>query len=59
MLPATGEVLRGAVDLAEAAPDELTTIMLVTRLPPLTATATAGGCGPWPARSGTWPRGPT
>jgi len=35
VLPATGEVLRGAVDLAAAAPDELTTIMLVTRLPPL------------------------
>jgi FAD/FMN-containing dehydrogenase len=35
VLPATGEALRGAVDLASAAPDELTTIMLVTRLPPL------------------------
>jgi FAD/FMN-containing dehydrogenase len=35
VLPATGEVIRGAVDLADAAPDELTTIMLVTRLPPL------------------------
>jgi FAD/FMN-containing dehydrogenase len=35
VLPATGDVLRGAVGLADAAPDELTTIMLVTRLPPL------------------------
>jgi len=32
LLPATGEVIRGVVDLAEAAPNELTTIMLVTRL---------------------------
>jgi FAD/FMN-containing dehydrogenase len=35
LLPATGEVIRGVVDLAEAAPDELTTIMLITRLGPL------------------------
>jgi FAD/FMN-containing dehydrogenase len=35
LLPATGEVIRGLVDLADAAPDELTAIMLVTRLPPL------------------------
>jgi FAD/FMN-containing dehydrogenase len=35
VLPATGEVIRGAVGLADAAPDELTTIMLITRLPPL------------------------
>jgi FAD/FMN-containing dehydrogenase len=35
VLPATGEVIRDAVALADAAPDELTTIMLVTRLPPL------------------------
>ena len=34
-LPATGEVIRGVIDLAEAAPDELTTISLITRLPPL------------------------
>jgi FAD/FMN-containing dehydrogenase len=34
-LPATDEVIRGAVSLADAAPDELTTIMLITRLPPL------------------------
>jgi FAD/FMN-containing dehydrogenase len=35
LLPATGEILRSLVDLADAAPDELTAIMLVTRLPPL------------------------
>ena len=35
LLPATGEVIRGVVDLADAAPEELTTIMLITRLPPL------------------------
>jgi FAD/FMN-containing dehydrogenase len=35
LLPATGEVIRSVVDLADAAPDELTTIMLITRLPPL------------------------
>jgi FAD/FMN-containing dehydrogenase len=34
-LPATHEVIRGLIDLADAAPDELTTIMLITRLPPL------------------------
>jgi FAD/FMN-containing dehydrogenase len=34
-LPATHEVIRGVLDLAEAAPDELTTISLITRLPPL------------------------
>jgi FAD/FMN-containing dehydrogenase len=34
-LPATGEVIRGMVDLAGAAPDELTTISLITRIPPL------------------------
>jgi FAD/FMN-containing dehydrogenase len=35
ILPATPEVVRGVLDLAVAAPDELTTISLVTRLPPL------------------------
>jgi FAD/FMN-containing dehydrogenase len=35
LLPATGEVVRGVIDLADAAPDELTTVMLITRLPPL------------------------
>jgi FAD/FMN-containing dehydrogenase len=35
LLPATGEVIRGAVGLADGAPDELTTINLITRLPPL------------------------
>jgi FAD/FMN-containing dehydrogenase len=35
LLPATGEVIRRVVDLADAAADELTTIMLITRLPPL------------------------
>jgi FAD/FMN-containing dehydrogenase len=35
LLPATGEVVRGVMDLADAAPDELTTIMLITRLGPL------------------------
>jgi FAD/FMN-containing dehydrogenase len=34
-LPATHEVVRGVLDLAAAAPDELTTISLVTRIPPL------------------------
>ena len=34
-LPATGEVIRKLVELADAAPDELSAIMLVTRLPPL------------------------
>jgi FAD/FMN-containing dehydrogenase len=34
-LPATTEVIAGVVGLADAAPDELTTIMLITRLPPL------------------------
>jgi FAD/FMN-containing dehydrogenase len=34
-LPATHEVIRGVIDLADAAPDELTTISLITRLPPL------------------------
>jgi FAD/FMN-containing dehydrogenase len=34
-LPATHEVIRGVLDLADAAPDELTTISLITRLPPL------------------------
>jgi hypothetical protein len=34
LLPATGEVVRSVVDLADAAPDELTTIMLITRIPP-------------------------
>ena len=35
VLPATHEVIRGVIDLADAAPDELTTISLITRLPPL------------------------
>jgi FAD/FMN-containing dehydrogenase len=35
LLPATGQVIRGVLDLAEAAPDELTTISLITRLGPL------------------------
>ena len=35
LLPATGEVVRGVVDLAETAPEELTTISLVMRVPPL------------------------
>jgi FAD/FMN-containing dehydrogenase len=35
VLPATREVIRGVFDLADAAPDELTTISLITRLPPL------------------------
>jgi hypothetical protein len=35
LLPATGEVIRGVVGLADAPPDELTTIMLITRIPPL------------------------
>jgi FAD/FMN-containing dehydrogenase len=34
-LPATHEVIRGVLDLADAAPDELTTISLITRIPPL------------------------
>jgi FAD/FMN-containing dehydrogenase len=34
-LPATHEVIRGVIDLADAAPDELTTISLITRIPPL------------------------
>ena len=34
-LPATHEVIRGVLDLADAAPDALTTISLITRLPPL------------------------
>jgi FAD/FMN-containing dehydrogenase len=34
-LPATREVIRGVIELADAAPDELTTISLITRLPPL------------------------
>ena len=34
-LPAATEVIGGLIDLADAAPDELTTIMLITRLPPL------------------------
>jgi FAD/FMN-containing dehydrogenase len=35
LLPATSEVVRGVLDLAAAAPDGLTTISLVTRVPPL------------------------
>ena len=35
VLPASAEVLRGILDLAAAAPDELGTISLVTRLPPM------------------------
>jgi FAD/FMN-containing dehydrogenase len=35
LLPATGEYVRRVVDLADAAPDELTAITLITRLPPL------------------------
>jgi hypothetical protein len=35
LLPATHEVIRGVIDLADAAPDELTTISLIMRLPPV------------------------
>jgi FAD/FMN-containing dehydrogenase len=35
LLPATHEVIGGVIDLADAAPDELTTITLITRLGPL------------------------
>ena len=34
-LPATPDVVRGVLDLADAAPDDLGTIALVTRMPPL------------------------